>query len=112
VWDYDNKNKLLEAASGHQRFPQREISQSIELASEVSRKPVSYVLVPNQEIQLEGDQARQSFIMRIYSSNPIELVQLPEVLNYEFSSQWTPSNAGGKMLDQQGIHNPLWGKNP
>ena len=44
---------VLEAATGHQRFPQREICASVELEAEKGRKPIHYILVPNIEMNLD-----------------------------------------------------------
>lgn len=53
------------------------------------------------------------FFLRIFSSDPIDLVQLPNTKQLEFKGQWKtmPNSAGGRLIEN-GKENQFWCRNP
>ena len=52
-----------------------------------------------------------SFFLRVFASEPIELVQLPSTIETKFNNKWSQQTAGG-MLYIENKFNQQWCKNP
>ena len=71
------------------------------------------MIVPNTDnTQVKKDMERP-FFLRIFSSDPIDLVQLPNTIQLEFKGQWKtmPNSAGGRLIEN-GKENQFWCRNP
>lgn len=49
LWEINQSDIVLEAATGAQRFGQREITKNCTLLPEHDKKPVHYMIIPNTE---------------------------------------------------------------
>lgn len=74
LWEVSKKDIVLEAATGSQRFGQREITCNIVLLPEHDKKPVHYMIIPNTEHSAKRDETDRPFFLRVFASDPIELV--------------------------------------
>lgn len=50
LWEVNKSDIVLEAADGHQRFGQREITKTCWLTPEHDKKPCHYMIIPNTEV--------------------------------------------------------------
>ena len=55
---------------------------------------------------------KRNFILRVFSSEPIDLVELPETLEVSMDGAWGDNSAGGKRKSDAGKDNAAWCKNP
>jgi hypothetical protein len=74
-----------------------------------------YMVIPNMipvgEKDLKKDEKRV-FFLRIFSSEPVEVVEMPETLEVSLEGQWGDNNSGGKRKLDNGKNNANWCKNP
>ena len=75
------------------------------------KKPVHYIIVPNTEIESKKDEERP-FFLRIFTSEKVELVNLPKTIEQTFLGKWTQSTAGGRRTLNTGADNKYWCRNP
>ena len=50
--------------------------------------------------------------MRVFASEQIELVQMPNTIEVSFKNKWTTTNAGGRRILENGKENQQWCRNP
>mmetsp|Transcript_7872 Transcript_7872/g.15225 ORF Transcript_7872/g.15225 Transcript_7872/m.15225 type:complete len:1014 (-) Transcript_7872:50-3091(-) len=120
IWEKDRTDVILEAATGLQRLAQREITKEIFLEPAEGRKVGHFVIIPNLEIEgrkleaeaAKGKKVNRPFWLRIFSQNPIDVVELSETLESTVSGEWTEQTGGGRRALKTGKDNPLWCKNP
>ena len=74
LWEVEKEQIVLEASKGLQRFGQREITMSCWLTPEHDKKPCHYMIVPNTEASQNKKEEERPFFLRVFSSDPIELV--------------------------------------
>lgn len=77
LWEVDKDDIVYEAASGIQRFKQREITCQLWLSPTHEKKNVHYIIVPNIESSPYNKSDERPFFLRIFSSDPVEMVELP-----------------------------------
>jgi hypothetical protein len=111
LWEVDKDDVVIEAASGMQRFAQREICVNCWLSPTYDKKPVHYIIVPNTEVDSKKDEERP-FFLRIFTSEKSELLELPKTIEQNFLGKWSASTAGGKRVLQNGSENKYWCRNP
>ena len=70
---------MLEAATGIQRFEQREITKTVWLSPVHEKTNVHYIIVPNTETENKKEEERP-FFLRVFASEPIEVAMLPPTL--------------------------------
>ena len=87
LWEVDRDDIVLQAAEGGQRFEQREITKTIWLSPIHDKKNVHYIIVPNTELENKNEQERP-FFLRIFASEQIEVVQLPNTIEQQFAGKW------------------------
>ena len=113
LWEINKNDIVLEAASGHQRFAQREITKNCVLHPEHDKKPVHYMIIPNTEDYAQNKKEEERpFFLRVFSSDQIDLVQLPNTIEQQFQGKWTQTTAGGRRVDEKGKENQYWCRNP
>ena len=109
LWEVDRDDIVLEAAEGIQRLPQREITQTTWLYPEYEKKKVHYIIVPNSMGDKKDEE--RPFFLRIFTSEPIELAQLPPNIELTFQGKWAAEDKGGRLyVDQK--ENQFWCRNP
>ena len=101
----------MEAATGGQVFAQREITKNGCFHPTHNGKKVHYVIVPNTATESKKNEER-TFFLRIFSSDHIDLIKLPNTYEQHFSGKWTPATAGGKRTNDFGQENQKWCINP
>ena len=85
LWEISSEDIVLEAGQGVQRFEQREITKTTWLLPTHEKKNVHYIIVPNTEI--EGGNKKEEerpFFLRVFASEQIEVVQLPNTIEQTF----------------------------
>lgn len=85
LWEVNRSDIVLEAAEGHQRFGQREITKTCTLYPEHDKKPVHYMIIPNAEnYPSNKKEEERPFFLRMFTSEPIDLVQMPYTIEQQF----------------------------
>jgi len=73
------------------------------------------MIIPNiierQKERTERQDNKRTFFLRIFSSEPVEVVEMPETLEISMEGTWVESNSGGRRKNE-GKSNPSWCKNP
>ncbi len=54
---------------------------------------------------------KRTFFLRVFASDPIEVVEMPETLEVSMDGTWAESNMGGRRKIEN-KSNPAWCKNP
>jgi hypothetical protein len=80
LWEVSKADIVLEAASGLQRFGQREITKNCILYPEHDKKPVHYMVIPNIESAQIKKEDERPFFLRVFASDPIDFVQMPNTI--------------------------------
>lgn len=77
LWEINKDDIVLQAIDGQatNNKGQREITKNCILTPEHDKKPVHYMIIPNTETTNKKEEERP-FYLRIFSSDPIQLVQL------------------------------------
>lgn len=112
LWEVDRDDIELEAAKGIQRFKQREITCTLWLSPTYNNKPVHYIIVPNIESETVRPSDERPFFLRLFASDPVELVELPRTIEQQFKSKWDKNTAGAKRVNDNGRENQFWCRNP
>ena len=112
LWEIKKEDIVLEAAAGSQRFAQREITKNCVLYPEHEKKPVHYMIIPNTDSSQNKKEEERPFFLRVFSSEPIDLVQLPNTIEFPLKGRWTAQTAGGRRIDEKGKENQFWCRNP
>eukprot|EP00743_Colponemidia_sp_Colp-15_P002164 GILK01002349.1.p1 GENE.GILK01002349.1~~GILK01002349.1.p1 ORF type:complete len:1020 (-),score=203.00 GILK01002349.1:103-3162(-) len=112
VWEKEKEDVVCEGSDlSYQRLPQREITRTVTLDPISATKPAHYVIIPNVETERLVTDGR-NFILRIFSSNPVEPEEICSTYEVSFQGQWTPATAGGKRTKKTGSDNAMWCQNP
>lgn len=111
LWEVDKDDVVIEAAKGMQRFGQREICVTCWLYPTYEKKPVHYIIIPNTEVESKKDEERP-FFLRIFTSEKVDLVELPKTIEQQFMGKWIESTAGGSKTLPNGSENKYWCRNP
>ena len=111
LWEVDRDDIVLEAATGGQVFAQREITKTVKLYPTYNKRKVHYILVPNTVGESKKDEERP-FILRIFASETMEFVKLPNTIDQSFVGKWSQTTAGGKRTNESGQENQKWCINP
>jgi len=112
LWEIKKEDIVLEAAEGLQRFGQREITKNCTLLPEHDKKPVHYMIIPNTEASQNKKEEERPFFLRVFASEQMDLVQLPNTIEQQFKGKWTTPTAGGRRIDEKGKENQFWCRNP
>jgi len=80
LYEVDRDDIVLEAAEGGNRFPQREITKTVYLSPTHNKKNVHYIIVPNTENESHHKNPERPFFLRMFASEPCDLVQLPNTI--------------------------------
>lgn len=70
-----------------------------------------YIIVPNTEVDSKKEEERP-FVLRIFTSERVDLVELPKTIELAFLGKWVQSTAGGRRILQNGADNKHWCRNP
>lgn len=119
IWEKDKDDIIATAAEGIQRIAQREISKDIILELPEGKKEAHFIIVPNLEVEgkklesetLKKNKGRQ-FWLRVFSQNPVQVMELAETFEAIEKGEWNESTAGGRRVLRNGKDNPLWCRNP
>jgi hypothetical protein len=112
LWEVDKDDIVYEAASGIQRFKQREITCQLWLSPTHEKKNVHYIIVPNIESSPYNKSDERPFFLRLFSSDPVDMVELPQTIRQEYTSKWGQNTAGGRRVFDNGKENQFWCRNP
>jgi len=112
LWEVNKSDIVMEAAQGLQRFSNREITKTCWLTPEHDKKPCHYMIIPNTDNTQNKAEEQRPFFLRVFSSDPIDLVQLPNTIEQQFQGKWGPTTCGGKRVDEKGKENQFWCRNP
>jgi calpain len=98
---------------------QREVTTFIVLKKFAGKKDGHYIIIPNlleinKEIKKED---KRLYFLRLFASEPIDVVELPETLEHTEDGAWGEDSSGGRrrMLDEKDKlykDNPGWCRNP
>ncbi len=102
---------VIRAADDELRFAQREIMKMAILEPISEKRPAHYVIVPNIETETKKDEERE-FWLRVITSEPCDIVELPETMETTYNGEWTADTAGGRRILENGVENQHWCKNP
>lgn len=69
------------------------------------KKPVHYMIIPNTEAAQSKSEDIRPFFLRVFSSEVIDLVQLPNTIEQQFKGNWDKNCAGGRRVDEKGKEN-------
>lgn len=111
LWEIDKDDIVLEAATHGQVFAQREIQKTVVLTPTYNKKPCHYIIIPNTVGESKKDDERP-FFLRLFSSEHIELVKLPNTIEQTFNGAWDKNTCGGKRANENGQENQKWCVNP
>jgi len=111
IWEKEEEDLVMEAADGLQRFAQREITKMGVLKPSEKNKPAHYIIIPNTNTENKREEERP-FWLRVFASEDIDVVELPETVENTIMSEWTPETSGGRRLHKNGSDNSLWCRNP
>lgn len=119
IWEKDNNEIIASAAEGLQKVAQREITKDIILELPEGKKEAHFIIIPNLEAEgkkLESETQKKNkgrqFWLRIFSQNPIQVLELSETFEEFDKSEWNETTAGGRRVLRNGKENPLWCRNP
>ena len=62
------------------------------------------MIIPNTDINNKKEEQRP-FFLRLFSSDPIQLVQQPNTIEQQFQGKWNTNTAGGRRIDEKGKEN-------
>lgn len=106
LWEIEREDIVLEAAPGGSSVELRELTRTLWLTPTHDKKDVHYIIVPNTELEGKQKEEERPFYMRVFASDPLDLVQLPMTVETLFQNKWAPNTSGGKL------GNHLWCRNP
>mmetsp|Transcript_5113 Transcript_5113/g.3775 ORF Transcript_5113/g.3775 Transcript_5113/m.3775 type:complete len:243 (-) Transcript_5113:678-1406(-) len=112
LWEIRREDIVLEAAQGSQVFQQREITKTTWLLPVHDKKNVHYIIVPNTELENKSKEEERPFFLRVFSSDSIDVAQLPPTLEQSYQGKWTNTTAGGRRILENGKENQFWCRNP
>lgn len=69
-----------------------------------------FIIVPNTITSNKKEEQRQ-FWLRVFSSEKIEVTELPDTIEFPLDGAWTDESSGGKRRIK-GKDNPHWCRNP
>ena len=112
LWEINQDDIVLDALSGFENKGSREITRNCTLTPEHDKKPCHYMIVPNTEVTANKKEEERPFYLRMFSSEPMQLVQLQNTIEQQFQGKWSATTAGGRRVDDKGKENQFWCKNP
>ena len=91
----------------------REITEVLTLKRQEGKNYGIYMIIPNIVDIKEGVKKddKRIFYMRLFASESIDIVEMPETLETTVDGQWTDNSAGGRRKIE-GKENPNWCRNP
>jgi hypothetical protein len=106
LYEIMDEDIVLEAAPGGSPTDIRELTRTLYLTPQQDKKDVHYIIVPNTEMDGSKKEEERPFFLRVFASEVIDLVQLPNTIETSFTNKWAPNTSGGKL------GNHLWSRNP
>jgi calpain, invertebrate len=86
--------------------------ETLTLSNVHDKKNCHYIIVPNVENEEKvSKKDGKPFYLRIFASEHVDLVQLPETIEKTFPGEWTKAAAGGKRIEGA-VENQFWCRNP
>jgi hypothetical protein len=71
-----------------------------------------YMIVPNMILGEAKNIDKRNFFLRVFSSEEIDVCEMPETLEVSMEGNWGDNTAGGKRKSENNKDNPKWCKNP
>ena len=68
--------------------------------------------MPNIETEPIKQADERPFFLRVFTSDPVELVELPRTIEFQEKASWDKNTAGGRRVDNSGRENQFWCRNP
>lgn len=101
LWEIERDDIVLEAAPGGSNTETRELTRTLWLTPDHLKSDVHYIIVPNTEIEGNPNfgkkEEERPFYVRVFSSDPVDLVQLPMTVETTFQNKWGPQSSGGRL---------------
>lgn len=88
----------------------REVVTQVTLKKFEGKNYGYYIIVPNAMTENKKEEQRH-FWLRIFASEKIDVVEMPETIDTTVEGAWTDESAGGKRRIK-GKDNPYWCSNP
>ncbi len=110
LWELNKQDVVLEAVPDGALVAKREITKVTSFSPIYEKSHVNYIIVPNTVGDLKN--AERPFFLRIFSSEPIELVQLPPTIEKSHNGRWIKETVGAKRIFDNGQENIKWCNNP
>lgn len=80
LWEIEKEDIVLEAAPGGSSVDLRELTCTLWLTPQHDKKDVHYIIVPNTELEGKQKEEERPFFLRVFASETIALVQLPNTV--------------------------------
>lgn len=112
LWEVKKEDIVLYAGEDENRLAQREITETITLTDIHEKKPCHYIIVPNvMNVGSVNKKDGKHFFLRIFASEHVDLVALPQTTETLLKGQWKKESAGGRRMIGT-TENQYWCKNP
>lgn len=112
LWERpDDDDIVLETTKSIQRNSKREIGQIVVLKKPPEKKSAYFIIVPNNEMEPKKGE-NKVFWLRLFSSEPIDVVPTAETQEVTIDGAWNDLTAGGRIRRKDGKDNAHWCKNP
>lgn len=114
IWERpENKDIICEGClnkNSDDILAQREMVQQVTLRKQEGKNYTYFIIVPNTITTNKKEEQRQ-FWLRIFSSEKIDVQELPDTVEFTLDGAWTDDSSGGKRRIK-GKDNPHWCRNP
>jgi len=97
LWELKKTDIVMEAAPNGQQIAKREITWTGSFYPSFHKNNVNYIIIPNT-LETKKDDERKFFLW-IFSSEPLDLVELPKTTEQSFPGKWTKETCGGKWVN-------------
>lgn len=111
LWEVRKEDIVLQAGEDENRLPQREITETLTLTEIHDKKPCHYIIVPNATNISSVKKDGRLFFLRIFASEHVDLVELPQTIETAKKGEWVKASAGGRRIENA-TENQFWCKNP
>ena len=112
LWERpDEEDIILETVKTIPRNSKREIGQMVTLKKAEDKKYGYFIIVPNNETENKKEEQRP-FWIRLFASEHIDVMEIPETVEKVMEGAWTDITAGGRLKTKDGRDNPHWCRNP
>lgn len=112
IWERPGNQDIIIDMNAKADIPaMREITQYLVLKNFEGKTYGNYMIVPNL-IMNENKKEDRNFILRIFTSDKVDVAEMPETIEVQMEGSWTENNAGGMRKLENGRDNPSWCRNP